>query len=109
MPLVLLCKVNLSVARIWLMSRLPQVQYLTQMLTKVGIIVSPPQPSMTAEGDAPSAQPLGSLELPQGRPSASDGPTRQGEGATNFPHALSVGNAAVAGEHCWDFCNHWDP
>lgn len=76
---------------------LPQVQYLSQMLAKVGIVVNPPQQNDWIANELPTAQSLGSLDLPQGRPSASDGPTRQGEApGTNFPALPKVVRLSIS-------------
>ncbi|KAK9908644.1 hypothetical protein WJX75_000861 [Coccomyxa subellipsoidea] len=63
-----------------------KMQYLTQMLRKVDIVVEVDELLQEREEAAAGAESLGSLELPQGRPSPSDGPTRQDDIAgPNFP------------------------
>lgn len=54
-----------------------QMHYLAQMLRKVDIAVDMDKVLEEQAAQAAAAESLGSLELPQGRPSASDGPTRQ--------------------------------
>ncbi len=66
------------------------MQYLGQLLRKVDIVVEVDEllrERESAEAEAAAgAESLGSLELPQGRPSPSDGPTRQDDIAgPNFP------------------------
>lgn len=54
-----------------------QMHYLAHLLRKVDIAVDMDKVLQEQAAQAAAAESLGSLELPQGRPSPSDGPTRQ--------------------------------
>ncbi len=54
-----------------------QMHYLAHLLRKVDIAVDMDKVLEEQAAQAAAAESLGSLELPQGRPSPSDGPTRQ--------------------------------
>lgn len=63
-----------------------QMHYIATLLRKVDIEVDLERTLQALEGRAAAAESLGSLELPHGRPSPSDGPSRQDDIASpNLP------------------------